>query len=165
MLKLLAVILALAVTARAATENQGPAPQTTASSTANVTVQLGSTNGKTEKHLTFTKNTAAVGATIIGTYTVTTGKTLYVTQIEIVSYLTAISATGSRIGDAVLVTPSGTVISSMTFFNAASSVPQAWVKRFAEPMSVPSATVIMSSAMPSVAGSTNWIMNLDGYEK
>lgn len=128
-------------------------------------ISLGSTSGKTEVHKTFFKNTAATAATILGSYTVTTGKTLYVYHADITGVLTTISATGSKIGDTTLVTPAGTAISSMTFYNASSSAPQMWTRDYAEPMAVPSGTVFMSSVTPAVATSLNWIFNFDGYEK
>lgn len=128
-------------------------------------ISLGSTSGKTEVHKTFFKNTAATAATILGSYTVTTGKMLYVYHADITGVLTTISATGSKIGDTTLVTPAGTAISSMTFYNASSSAPQMWTRDYAEPMAVPSGTVFMSSVTPAVATSLNWIFNFDGYEK
>lgn len=144
-----------------------PSTTTILASTSGVigSISLGSTSGKTEVHKTFFKNTAATAATILGSYTVTTGKTLYVYHADITGVLTTISATGSKIGDTTLVTPAGTAISSMTFYNASSSAPQMWTRDYAEPMAIPSGTVFMSSVTPAVATGLNWIFNFDGYEK
>lgn len=130
-----------------------------------VTASLGSTAGKTEVHKTFFKNTTAASVAILGTYTVTTGKTLYVYHSEITSALVTISATGAKNGDATLATPAGTTISSMTFYNATTSAPQMWIKDHAEPMAIPSGAVFMSSVTPSLSGAINWLWNFDGYEK
>lgn len=128
-------------------------------------VSLGNTSGKTELHKTFFKNTSAIAATILGTYTVTVGKTLYITHLDITGALTTISATGSKIGDISIVTPAGTSVSSMTFYNATTSAPQMWVRDYAEPWAIPSGSVFMSSVTPAVTTGMNWIFNWDGYEK
>lgn len=126
---------------------------------------LGSTAGKTEIHKTFFKNTTAASVSVLGTYTVTTGKTLYITHLDITGTLVAVSATGVKMGDVTIGTPVNTTISSMTFYNPTTAAPQTWSKDFAEPMAIPSAAVFMSSVTPSAATATNWIFNFDGYEK
>lgn len=128
-------------------------------------VSLGSTSGKTEVHKTFTKNTAAAGLSVLGTYTVTAGKTLYVTHMDFTARTAAVSASAANLGNVQLVTPSGTAVSSMTFVNATTSQPTIWTRDFPEPWAVPSATVFMSSVSAAVATSTDWIWNFDGYEK
>lgn len=126
---------------------------------------LGSIAGKTEIHKVFTKNTAAAGKSVIGTYTVTAGKTLYVTNMSLTARLTTLSATAANLGNAEIATPSGTTVSSMTFVNPTTSQPLIWTREFSEPWAVTSATVFMSSASASSASGIDWIWNFDGYEK
>ena len=135
------------------------------SQTSGTSTSLGNQIGKTEIHKTFTKNTAAAGLSILGTYTVTTGKTLYVTHMDFSAREVTISATAANLGNIQTATPAGTAVSSMTFVNPTTSQPMIWYKDFPEPMAVPSATVIMSSVSAGIATATDWIWNLDGYEK
>lgn len=125
----------------------------------------GNSAGKTEIHKTFTATTAATGLSILGTYTVTAGKTLYITHMDFSARLNAISATAANLGNIAVATPAGTGVSSMTFVNPTTSAPNIYTRDFSEPWAIPSATVIMSSVSAGVATSTAWIWNFDGYEK
>lgn len=162
---LLTAALLAASHARATNGTAGVAPMDVASSVPTGVVSFGNTLGKTEVHKTFTKNTAAAGVSVLGTYTVTAGKTLYVTHMDFTARTAAISASAANLGNVQLATPSGTSVSSMTFVNPTTSQPTVWSRDYAEPWSVPSAAVFMSSVSAAVATSTDWIWNFDGYEK
>ena len=113
--------------------------------------------------LVSTSTTANQG--ILG-YTVTTGKTFYLTYVDIQGRLTTPATTNTYLG---LVTLS---LAGVSMYQAGFSNPttgdsgsQSIRITFSEPLPISSATTILVTATPAVATSTTWIANFGGYER
>jgi len=99
-------------------------------------------------------------------YTVTTGKTLYLTYIDLQGRFTTPSATATYLG---LVTVS---LNGVTVYQGGISNPttgdsgsQSIRITFSEPLPVTSATTILAAVSTATATSTTWIANFGGYER
>jgi hypothetical protein len=129
-------------------------------------VTLGDTN-KTVQMKTGQLTTTAVTANQIAlTYTVTVGKNLFLEYIDIQARLTAVSATSSVLGTAVLQI-NGVSVYTATFVNPTTSDQGSQAVRlfFSEPVPIPSAQAIAVLVTPAAATSMLWTANFGGYER
>lgn len=130
-------------------------------------VSLGNSTGKTNVMKTGTLVSAATTADqVVLTYTVTTGKTFYLSYWSYEARLTTLSATGAILGACSMESPAGTKLETHTFTNGTTEI----VDRFgpvqpAEPQPIASATVIRIVCTPAAATSTTWLASFGGYEK
>lgn len=131
-----------------------------------VTATLGTAAGKTNVLRTGTiTTTAATADQVVHTYTVTSGRTLYLEYVEISAVLTALSATASILGTASLETPSGTKVITERFQNMTISKPDRLFLTFPEPIPIAAGVVIRVVCTPPGAASTVWRANFGGYER
>ena len=99
-------------------------------------------------------------------YTVTTGKTFYLTYIDIQARYTTLAGTLSPIGTANLLI--GGVNSYQAWFTNPSdgdTGSQAVRITFSEPLPITSSTTIALVVTPAVASSLTWLANFGGYER
>ncbi len=108
--------------------------------------------------------TAVTSDQVILTYTVTTGKTFFLTYISSDVRLTVVSATASILGTISLESPAGTKLYSSTETNPTTSQTGMRSVSFSEPMPIPSGTVIRFVTTPAAATSMTWIANFGGFE-
>jgi hypothetical protein len=128
-------------------------------------VSLGNTAGKTNVFKDGTLVTTAVTADqVVLTYTVTTGKTLYLQYVVIAGYLTAQPGNSNPVdlGEMDLQSPAGTDIISFEQMHPKQSDV---ALSFGEPIPIASATVIRVVVTPVTATSVTWIANFGGYER
>jgi hypothetical protein len=127
-------------------------------------VSLGSIAGKTSVMKVGSLVTTAVTADqVVLTYTVTEGKTFYLTYFHLLVRLTTYAGTVTNFGNMSLENPSGTKIFTFPSFGsgAAAIVPFS----FTEPVPIPSGTVIRVVCTPAAVTSFTWFANFGGYEK
>jgi hypothetical protein len=125
---------------------------------------LGNTQGKTVAMKTGALVTTATTADqVVLTYTVTTGKTLFIEYFDFNARLTTFAATATNFGDCSLESPAGTKL--YTNMVAHSGAPLPAKLEFAEPIPIASATVVRLVCTPSAATSFTWRGNLGGYER
>ena len=108
--------------------------------------------------------TAVTADQIVLTYTVTTGKTFYMTNLDISADFTTLSTTGAYIGTASLESPSGTKTITQDFQNLTTEQIdwKQWV--FPVPKTATSTTVIRVVCTPNATTSTRWRANFSGFE-
>jgi hypothetical protein len=130
-------------------------------------VSLGTAAGKTAVLKTGQLTTTAVTANqVVLTYTVTAGKTFFIEYIDIGSRLTAVSATASVLG-AAIIQIGGVTVYTGTFVNptTSDSGSQAIRLMFTEPIPITAATVVAVLTTPAATTSMLWTSNFGGYEK
>lgn len=157
---------ATVVQATAANLNTTALLTTMAAATSNPTgvVSLGNSLGKTNVMKTGTLSSSATTADqVILTYTVTTGKTFYVTYLKWQARLTTYAATATNFGPISLELPSGTKVITEEIFNA--GIDGCYILQFPEPVPVASTTVIRVVCTPSAATAFKWAASFGGYEK
>lgn len=162
--------LLLASAARAITLSPVAPGVVTSSPTANVS--LGNSQGKTLVAKTGSlRTTATTAGQVVLTYTVTTGKTLYLTGGNAIAKSTvpmsAFSSGQNPGGNIWWETPSGTAISSYTvvFTTAYFTTPPMELPRLQEPAPIPSGTVLRAVVTAETTQPIQWIANFIGYEK
>jgi hypothetical protein len=125
---------------------------------------LGTTAGKTTVMKTGTLASSATTADqVVLTYTVTTGKTLYLQYVESAARLTTFAATATNFGDCSIESPAGTKLHTMMVAHTGAPIPMG--HDFAEPIAIASAVVVRIVCTPSTTTSYTWRANLGGYEK
>lgn len=130
-------------------------------------VSLGTATGKTAVLKTgqLTTTTITANQTVL-TYTVTAGKTFYLEYVSFSGRLTAVSATASILGTAIIQV-AGVTAYTETFVNptTSDSGSQRVVLMFTEPIPISSATIISVLTTPAATTSMLWTANFGGYEK
>lgn len=128
---------------------------------------LGSSVIKTNVMKTGTLVTTAVTADqVILTYTVTAGKTFFLTYWSYEARLTALSATGVILGTCSLETPSGTKVDTHTFTNMTTEqVDRLGPFQPAEGQPIASGAVIRIVCTPAAVTSTTWVTSFGGFEQ
>lgn len=127
-------------------------------------VSLGTSIGKTITMKTGALATTAVTAdAVILTYTVTSGKTFYLTYFMCNSRLTTFAATATYFGTCSLESPAGTKL--LTTMLAGSGIADRASVPFTEPIPIAAGTVIRVVTTPSAATAFTWTANFGGYEK
>lgn len=101
---------------------------------------------------------------VVLTYTVTSGKTLWLEYYAYDTRLTAISATASILGTVSLETPSGTKVFTSTETNPTTSQTGMRILTFSEPIPVTAGTIIRVVCTPAAVTSMTWIVNFGGFE-
>jgi len=101
---------------------------------------------------------------VVMTYTVTTGKTLWLEYYAYDVRLTALLATASILGTMSLETPSGTKVFTSTETNPTTSQTGMRFLTFSEPIPITAGTVIRVVVTPAAIASMTWIGNFGGYE-
>lgn len=126
-------------------------------------VSLGNSQGKVVTCKTGTLASSANTADqVILSYTVTAGKTFYVTHLTISARLTTFAATATLFGTASLEI-AGTKQHTWELFHAG-NIP-AIVIEFPEPIFVGAGVVVRVVCTPSAATAFTWRANFGGYEK
>lgn len=130
-------------------------------------ISLGNNTGKSVVMKTGTLVTTSVTANqVILTYTVTSGKTLYLEYINIQAAQTTPSGgTGIVLGTVNFQNPSGTNVISSRFIGGGSEQFGEITIPFSEPIPVVSATVVQVVTTPAATSSMTWIANFGGYER
>lgn len=123
-------------------------------------------SGKLSVLKTGSKETSDTDANqVVFSYTVTSGKTLYLQYFSLQARRLNTSATASILGEASIELPSGTKVFTQTMTHPSDSITQIpAVVSFSEPVQVPSGTVIRIVASPATANNVLWIGNIGGYE-
>ena len=165
-MKLLAGFLLTVITVFALPPKPSPHPPSPdLNSSQPITVSLGSLAGKTNVFQTGSLVTTATTADqVIKTYTVTSGKTLFVNHIDVTARLTTYAATATNFGPASLESPAGTKLVTALIANAGVINPP-YAINFAEPVPIPSGTVIRIVCTPATTTSYTWQANINGYER
>lgn len=101
---------------------------------------------------------------VVLTYTVTSGKTLWLEYIAWDVRLTAVNASASILGAISFELPSGTKGFTSTETNPTTSQTGMKVITFSEPLPVTAGTVIRWVCTPAANTSMTWIGNFGGYE-
>lgn len=128
-------------------------------------VSLGVSTGKTNVMKTGNLVTTATTADqVILTYTVTTGKTFYMTYMTVTARLTTYAVTTTLFGTTSLENPSGTKLITTDIAHAGVVNPPFSIF-FSEPIPIPSATIIRIVCTPDATTSMTWKANFGGYEK
>jgi len=126
-------------------------------------VSIGSSTGKTIVGKTATLATTATTADqVVLTYTVTSGKTLYLLGWDWQVAHTTLDHADDDFGNISLETPSGTKL--QTWF-ARGAGKDGFSQVLSEPLPIPAGTVIRFVVTPSAVTSTTWVANVIGYEK
>ncbi len=129
-------------------------------------VSLGNVNKTNVLKTGSLTTTTTTADQVVLTYTVTTGKTLYLQYLSLDVRLTAVSATATVLGSISLETPSGTKVITHTTVNPTTSqVDRIHPYSFSEPYPIASAVVVRVVCTPAIVTSTLWIANFGGYEK
>lgn len=129
-----------------------------------VPTTLGNSVGKTVVLKTGTlTSTATTADQVLLTYTVTSGKTFYISYMDYTARLTTYAATATNFGTCSLESPAGTKLHTMMVTNAGASVPIS--EQFSEPLFISSGVVVRLVCTPSAATSFTWIGNFGGYER
>lgn len=127
-------------------------------------VSLGNSLGKVNKLQTGQLTTTATTADqVILTYTVTSGKTLYLEYVSFDARLTTYAATATHFGDVSLETPSGTKTLTLPVMGIGQSGPIAFF--FPEPIPIAATVVVRLVVTPTAVTSFKWYGNIGGYEK
>jgi hypothetical protein len=127
-------------------------------------VSLGNSLGKALAMKTGTLASSSVTADqVVVTYTVTAGKTLYVSYWDIGARLTTFAATATNFGDCSLESPAGTKL--VTEMNAGTGVTLPNAITFPEPIPIAAGVVIRVVCTPAATTAMTWRGNLGGYEK
>lgn len=127
-------------------------------------VSLGNVQGKTNVLKTGTLvSTATTADQVLVTYTVTAGKTLYLSYFDYTARLTTYAATATNFGNCSLESPAGTKLHTSMVTNAGNSVLIS--ERVAEPVPILTGVVVRLVCTPSAATSFTWIGNFGGYER
>ncbi len=122
-------------------------------------------SGRTSVLKTGTLVTTAVTADqVVLTYTVTSGKTLWLEYYGYDVRLTVLSATASILGTVSLEFPSGTKTFTSTETNPTTSQTGMRILTFSTPVPVTSGTVIRVVCTPAAVTSMTWVANFGGYE-
>jgi hypothetical protein len=130
-----------------------------------VTVQHGLT-GATNVMKTGTITTTATTADqVVLTYTVTSGKTLFLQYLVMYGRLTTLSATASILGAISLEAPSGTKAITFDDVNPTTSELEFNPVGFSEPIPLAAGTVVRVVVTPAATTSMLWRANFGGYEK
>lgn len=109
-------------------------------------------------------SSAVTADQVIVTYTVTSGKTFYLTGLAISVGLTTMAATASFFGTLSLENPSGTKL--LTFDMRAGQGATGTVPiNLPNPIACPGGTVVRLVCTPSAATAFTWNGNLTGYER
>lgn len=127
-------------------------------------VTPGTSLGKTNVGKPGTLATTAVTADqVVVTYTVTAGKTFYMTYFACNSRLTTFAATATLFGTCSLESPAGTKL--LTTMLAGTGIgDRDWVLP-SEPMAIAGGTVIRVVTTPAATTAMTWQGNIGGYEK
>lgn len=126
-------------------------------------ISLGNSANKTNKGTPGTlTSSATTGDQVISTYTVTTGRTFYLQQVDVTALLDTYAATATDFGTVSIETPSGTKVWTQRIYHAGAASPI--IVRFAEPLPVPSAAVVRVVCTPAAATAFKWYANIIGYE-
>lgn len=129
-----------------------------------VNASLGIAAGKTIALKTGTlTSTATTADQVLLTYTVTSGKTFYVSYFDFTTRLTTYAATATNFGNCSLESPAGTKLYTQMVTNAGASVVVS--ERVAEPIPIASGVVVRLVCTPSAVTSFTWVGNFGGYEK
>lgn len=127
-------------------------------------VSLGNSLGKTNVLKTGTLATTATTADqVIVTYTVTTGKTLYLQWFACNGRLTTFAGTATLFGDCSLEVPSGT--KAVTTMIAGPGIGDRDYLVFEEPIAVSGGSVVRIVTTPAATTAFTWRGNFGGYEK
>lgn len=127
-------------------------------------ITLGSATGKTVVSKTGTLASSATTADqVLVTYTVTAGKTFYVSQFDFTARLTTYAATATNFGECSLESPAGTKLYTMMNANAGAPVPITAV--LSEPLPIASGVVVRLVCTPSAATAFTWRGNMVGFER
>jgi hypothetical protein len=135
-----------------------------ASSTPTGVVSIGNSLGKTLVMKTGSlASSAATADQVVLTYTVTSGKTFYLTYLKWQARLTTYAATATNFGTISLETPSGTKVITEDIFHA--GIDGGYTITFSEPLPIASAAVIRVVCTPSAVTAFTWKASFGGYEK
>jgi hypothetical protein len=105
--------------------------------------------------------TAVTANQVILTYTVTTGKTLYLQYLKIDTRLTTFAATATNFGFASLESPAGTKLITQMQSGAGITLHPPYTF---DNIPIPSGTVIRVVCTPAATTSYTWQVNFGGYE-
>ena len=128
-------------------------------------VNTGITKSLIMKTGSLISTSTAANQGILG-YTVTAGKTFYLTYLDIQGRLTTTSATSSLLGTVTL-SIGGVSVYQAGFVNPTTSNigSQAVRLTFSEPLPISSATALLVAVTPNATTSMTWISNFGGYER
>lgn len=127
-------------------------------------ISIGTSSGKTLVLKTGSLATSATTADqVVLTYTVTAGKTLYLTGYSLQARLTTFAATATLFGQAYLETPSGT--KGQTFDLSGPGTCLIDTVTFAEPLPIAAGQVVRIVCTPAATTGMTWKANLSGYER
>lgn len=128
-------------------------------------VSSGVSYGKTVVNKTGTLVTTATTADqVVLTYTVTAGRTLYITAIEIEGRLTVISATASILA-ACSWQIGGVKQNTFTFVNETTSEVGRVTIPISEPVPVAAGVIVTIVCTPAAVTSMTWLGNMLAFEK
>lgn len=129
-----------------------------------IPASLGNSIGKTAVLKTGTlTSTATTADQVLLTYTVTSGKTFYITYFDFNARLTTYAATATNFGNCSLESPAGTKLYTQMVTNAGAGIPI--TQRLAEPTFIASGAVVRLVCTPSAVTSFTWLGNFGGYER
>jgi hypothetical protein len=107
--------------------------------------------------------TATTADQVVLTYTVTSGKTLFLQYLTLSGYVTTAFTTGQAVGTISLESPAGTKLITHNFVaqtvGAINKVEQAF-----NGIPIPAGTVIRVVTTPSAVASRTWVANFGGFE-
>jgi hypothetical protein len=122
--------------------------------------------GATNVLKTGTITTTAVTADqVVLTYTVTAGKTFYMTYLVMYGRLTVLAATATILGAISLETPSGTKVFTLDDVNPTTSELEFNPIVLPTPIPIAAGVVVRVVVTPAAATSMLWRANFGGYEK
>jgi hypothetical protein len=143
--------------------NQILGNQTAISNNGIGSVSLGTSLGKVNKSKSGSlASSATTAAQTIVTYTVTSGKVLYLQYFDVGARLTTWANTATYYGTVSLVI-GGTTMWTQDLMNAGVSSPICI--QLGEPIAVAASTVVSIVCTPAAATAYTWTANLGGYEK
>lgn len=127
-------------------------------------VSLGNSLGKTNVMRTGALVTTAVTADqVVLTYTVTAGKTFYMTYLKIDCRLTTFATTATNFGNASLESPAATKL--ITQLTSGAGITANDQYSFSEPIPIAAGVVVRVVCTPSAVTSFTWQASFGGYEK
>lgn len=129
----------------------------------NAAVSLGNSTSKTNVMTPGSLVTTATTADQVAlTYTVTSGKTLFLQSFETGATRTTFATTTVEFGTCSLESPAGTKLWTQDLTGPGQAMA---VRAFAEPLVFASGTVVRIVCTPAATNSQTWLSNFIGYEK
>lgn len=127
-------------------------------------VSLGNPEGKTNIGLSGSVATSAVTADqVVKTYSVTSGKNLFLQYFDVAAKLGTYASTATDFGTCSLESPAGTKLYSVLVANGGAPLQQGRI--FPEPLVISSGVVVRIVCTPAASTAFVYQANIGGYER